>query len=71
VLSNTFSLYSSIHIRDSNLLSVLRITGSLGSAHCPELQCLRLVLSKGCNIVGVSLPSPENGHRSCFRNAVF
>jgi hypothetical protein len=31
----------------------------------------RLALSKGNNRVGVSLPSPEDGIRSSFRNVVF
>jgi hypothetical protein len=31
----------------------------------------RLALSKGHNRVGVSLPSPEDGNRSSFRNVVF
>jgi hypothetical protein len=30
-----------------------------------------LALSKGPNRVGVSLPSPEDGNRSSFRNVVF
>jgi hypothetical protein len=34
-------------------------------------QWLRLALSKGANRVGVSLPSPEDGNRSSFRNVVF
>jgi hypothetical protein len=32
---------------------------------------LRLALSKEPNRVAVSLPSPEEGNRSSFRNAVF
>jgi hypothetical protein len=32
---------------------------------------LKLALSKGPNRVGVSLPSPEDGKRSSFRNTVF
>jgi hypothetical protein len=32
---------------------------------------LILALSKGPNRVGVSLPSPEDGDRSSFRNVVF
>jgi hypothetical protein len=35
------------------------------------LEKLRLVLPKGRNTVGVSLPSPEDGSRSGFRNIVF
>jgi hypothetical protein len=31
----------------------------------------RLILSKGPNRVGVSLPSPEDRNRSSFRNIVF
>jgi hypothetical protein len=33
--------------------------------------CLTLALAKGPNRVGVSLPSPEDGNRYSFRNAVF
>jgi hypothetical protein len=32
---------------------------------------VRLALSKGLNRVGVSVPSPENGNRSSFRNVAF
>jgi hypothetical protein len=35
------------------------------------IQWLNLALSKGPSRVGVSLPSPEDGNRSSFRNAVF
>jgi hypothetical protein len=32
---------------------------------------MRVAISKGPNRVGVSLPSPEDGNRSSFRNVVF
>jgi hypothetical protein len=32
---------------------------------------LRLALSKGLNRIGVSLPSPEDGNRSSYRNVAF
>jgi hypothetical protein len=35
---------------------------------CQLVQRLKLVLSKVPNRVGVSLPSPEDGKRSSFRN---
>jgi hypothetical protein len=34
-------------------------------------QWLRLALTKGRNRIGVSLPLPEDGNRSSFRNVVF
>jgi hypothetical protein len=36
-----------------------------------SVSVFRLALSKGQDRVGVSLPSPEDGIRSSFRNVVF
>jgi hypothetical protein len=46
-------------------------TGFLDFVHYPVTEVSRLALSKGHNKVGVSLPSPEGGNRSSFRNVVF
>jgi hypothetical protein len=43
-------------------------TYSVGSR---RVQRLRIALSKGPDRVGVSLPSPEEGKRSSFRNTMF
>jgi hypothetical protein len=44
------------------------VLGPLESANLsdPQVQCLRLALSKGPNRVGIFLPSPEDGNRSSF-----
>jgi hypothetical protein len=47
------------------------LLGSLEELTRPFLALLRLALSKEPNRVGVSLPSPEDGNRSSFRNFVF
>jgi hypothetical protein len=45
------------------------LLGHLESAN--RVQWLTLVLSKRPNIVGASLPSPEDGNTSSFRNVAF
>jgi hypothetical protein len=50
----------------------LKITGLCSCRYMTwVVQWLRSALSKGPNRVSVSLPSPEHGKRSSFRNVVF
>jgi hypothetical protein len=48
----------------------LPITDFLDFVHRPRILHTGLAFSKGANRVGVSLPVPEDGNRSSFRNVV-
>jgi hypothetical protein len=79
-LSPSFvSLFYSLHVSSQvftacflvTCLSPSLVSGAYMAVMTWVVQWSRLALSKGPNRVGVSLPSPEDGNRTCFQNVFF